>query len=352
MATLKDIAIKTGLSVPTISRILNPRNGHIPAKPETINKVRQVAKSLNYTPNAQARSLATNRTGNIALICDTLRDTPEENAFWSRVMSGILRECKKINTGCFVGLENYSNFANFEIPIGIREQKVDGFIITHPLGKTDAKVLNKFLEYGVPFVVISSASTDPRIWSVCCDPTLGYQQACNHLISLGHTKIGYSVYPQWEASENRQKMMPAPLHTNNPDVQFIPVEIDISTYTHKEIGESMASDIINGRLDITAIVTGDIISLHLLNHLTQCGYKVPDDISIIGMDDIYMCQLVKPKLSSLRSPLEEMGAAAVNLLVENIKISSEQENKPCARHLTLPKMFVQRQSTGPAKQKY
>ena len=349
MATLKDIARKTGLSVPTISRILNPRNGHIPAKPETINRVRQVAKSLSYTPNAQARSLATNRTGNIALLCDTLRDTPEENAFWSRVMSGILRECKTIDMGCFVGLENYSNFADFEIPIGIREQKVDGFIITHPLGKTDAKVLNKFLEHGVPFVVISSVSTDPRIWSVCCDPTLGYQQACHHLIQLGHEKIGYCVYPQWEAQENRQKMMPAPIDAG-ANVEFTPIEIDTSTYTHREIGENIAKELISGKLDITAIVTGDIIAMHLLNRLTECGVRVPDDMSIIGMDDIYMCRLIKPKLSSLRSPLEEMGAAAVNLLLENIKISANQSSA-CARHLTLPKIFVPRESTGQAKNK-
>jgi LacI family transcriptional regulator len=348
MATLKDIAKKTGLSVPTVSRILNPRNGHIPAKQDTINKVRQIAKSLHYTPNAQARSLATNRTGNIALLCDTLRDRPEENAFWSRVMSGILRECKQNGVGCFMGLENYSNFADFEIPIGIREQKVDGFIITHPLGKTDAKVLDKFLEYGLPFVVISSVSSDPRIWSVCCDPTLGYQQACGHLIELGHKKIGYSVYPQWEAREDRQRMMPAPLNIADGKLEFMPIEIDISTYSHKEIGEKIAADFIEGKLDITALVTGDIIAMHMLNHLTESGLKVPNDISIIGLDDIYMCQLVKPKLSSLRSPLEEMGSAAVNLLLENIRISSTNPT-PCARHLTLPKVFVARESTGQAK---
>ncbi len=349
MATLKDIAKKTGLSVPTVSRILNPHNGHIPAKQDTINKVRQIAKSLNYTPNAQARSLATNRTGNIALLCDTLRDTPEENAFWSRVMSGILRECKQNAVGCFMGLENYSNFADFQIPIGIREQKVDGFIITHPLGKTDAKVLDKFLEYGLPFVVISSVSSDPRIWSVCCDPTLGYQQACRHLIELGHKKIGYCVYPQWEAREDRQRMMPAPiLNITESKPEFVPVEIDTSTYTHKEIGQRIANDFIQGQLDITALVTGDIIAMHILNHLSEHGVKVPDDISLIGMDDIYMCQLVKPKLSSLRSPLEEMGSAAVNLLLENIKISSSGTT-PCARHLTLPKVFVARDSTGPAR---
>jgi DNA-binding LacI/PurR family transcriptional regulator len=347
MATLKDIAKKTGLSVPTVSRILNPRNGHIPAKQETINKVRQVAKSLHYTPNAQARSLATNRTDNIALICDTLRDTPEENAFWSRVMSGILRESKNKHIGCFVGLENYSDLSGFEIPIGIRERKVDGFIITHPLGNTDAKVLEKFLEYGLPFVVISSVSTNPQIWSVCCDPTLGYQQACRHLAQLGHQKIGYSTYPQWEAMEDRQKMMPAPIAIENGRLEFVPIEIDTSKFTHKQIAEKIADDLTCGKLDVTAIVTGDVISMHLINFLSERGIRIPEDISLIGMDDIYMCQFTKPKLSSLRSPLEEMGAAAVDLLLENIRISSSMP-QASARHLTLPKMFIERDSTAPA----
>ncbi|MFI4910887.1 MAG: LacI family DNA-binding transcriptional regulator [Sedimentisphaeraceae bacterium JB056] len=346
MATLKDIAVKTGLSVPTVSRILNPRNGHIPAKQETIQKVKQVAKNLNYTPNAQARSLATSRTDNIALICDTLRDTPEENVFWSRVTSGILRESKNKNIGCFVGLENYSDISEFEIPIGIRERKVDGFIITHPLGNTDAKVLEKFLEYGLPFVVISSVSTNPQIWSVCCDPTLGYQQACRHLSLLGHKKIGYSIYPQWEAMEDRQKMMPAPINTGNIKLDFVPIEIDTSRFTHKQIAKTIAEDIISGKLNVSAIVTGDIISMHLIDFLAEKDIQIPRDISLIGMDDIYMCQFTKPKLSSLRSPLEEMGAAAVDLLLENIRISSESPT-PCARHLTLPKVFVERDSTAP-----
>lgn len=348
MATLKDIAEKTGLSVPTVSRILNPRNGHIPAKQETINKVKQIAKSINYTPNAQARSLATNKTGNIALICDTLRDNPEENAFWSRVMSGILRGSKSKKIGCFVGLENYSDFTNFEIPIGIRERKVDGFIITHPLGNTDAKVLEKFIEYGLPFVVISSVSSDPRIWSVGCDPTLGYQQACKHLFELGHKKIGYSTYPQWKAMEDRHRMMPAPIPIGNGEIEFVPIEIDTSQFSHKEIAEKMSDDLISGKLDVTAIVTGDIIAMHLTNFLSEKNVDIPKDLSLIGMDDIYMCQFTKPKLSSLRSPLEEMGMAAVDLLLENIRITESSPNT-CARHLTLPKIFIDRDSTYSVK---
>jgi DNA-binding LacI/PurR family transcriptional regulator len=340
----------TSLSVPTVSRILNPRNGHIPAKQKTIQRVKQAARSLNYTPNAQARSLATNRTDNIALLCDTLRDTPEENAFWSRVTSGILRESKNKRIGCFVGLENYSDLSSFEIPIDIRERKVDGFIITHPLGNTDAKVLEKFLEYGLPFVVISSVSTNPQIWSVCCDPTLGYQQACRHLSQLGHKKIGYSTYPQWEAMEDRQKMMPAPISIDNGQLEFIPIEIDTSKFSHKQIAEKIADDIVSGKLDATVIVTGDVISMHLINFLSDKGINIPQDISLIGMDDIYTCQFTKPKLSSLRSPLEEMGAAAVDLLLENIRISSTTPT-PCARHLTLPKVFIERASTGPANLK-
>jgi LacI family transcriptional regulator, galactose operon repressor len=350
MATLKDIAIKANLSVPTVSRILSPRGGHYPFKPETIARVHQIAKHLNYIPNAAAQSLATNKTGNIALVLDTHRNTPEESTFWSPVMSGILRQCRESSISCIVSIEDYYNIDNFEMPMGIRQQKVDGFIITHPLGNTDEKVLGKFIKFGLPFVVLSWYSADPQIWSVCCEPSAGYHQACRHLAEFGHRKIGYCVYPVWHAPDTSEKIAPQPINLPGYDINFTPILTDTTKYSHREMGQLIAEDIINGKLDITALVVGDIIAIQIIETLAENNIKVPEDISIIGTEDTFFSQLSKPKLTCLRSPLEEMGTSAVTLLTENIN-GHKSDKKLTARHLTLPKLFVARDSTGPVSEK-
>ncbi|AQQ70521.1 Glucose-resistance amylase regulator [Limihaloglobus sulfuriphilus] len=348
MPTLNDIARKAGVSAPTVSRILSPKDGVIPAKMSTIQKVRKIAESLNYSPNAAARSLAIRRTDNIGVVLDTLRNTPGESPVWSQILAGVLNEVRLQHLNCMMTVENYSASNKFRLPEAVRQKNVDGLIITHPLGTTDSNVLQEFIDNGVPFVVLSAASSDPRVWSVCCDPNPGYMDAFTYLCELGHRKVGYCVYPQWNAAENREKMFPSKNIFKNYNMEFVPVEVDLAKNSHIQEGQRLAEQIISGGLDITAIVMGDSISAELLNSLNEQGIKVPDDFSIIGLDDTYICQCTSPKLSSLASPLVEMGQIAVRLLQDAVK-AKQGGLTVSARNIILPKKFVIRKSTGPLK---
>jgi len=345
MSTLKDIAQKAGVSVPTVSRILSPKGSHISARPETIKRIRDAADELHYTPNAAARSLSTSRTQNIALLLDSARDNPEEDFYWAPVIRGIAKQCRRDMTGCFVSLEKYREADRFDIPLSIREKKVDGFIATHPIGMNNVEFIDKLILTRTPFVIVSFFSSDSRVWSVSCDPAIGYRDACRHLAELGHKKIGYMIYPEWKAAEDR--VLWSPERVSGENLVFSPVIIDLSQYNHAKIAERIAKSIFSGALDITALIIGDIIGIHLIDQLAKKGIRVPKDFSIVGFDDSYACTLSTPKLTSIQCPLEEMGVAAVSMLSERIK-AHQNEYPIAARHLSLPKGFVVRDSTGPA----
>ncbi len=344
MATLKDIAKKAGVSAPTASRILSPRSSHISAKPETIKRVREIAKELNYVPNAAARSLSTSRTQNIALLLDSARDNPEEDFYWAPIIRGIASQCGLEEFGCLFSVIDYQQADRFEIPISIREKRVDGFIATHPIGMNNIEFINKLLQTQTPFVIVSFSSSNPKVWSVSCDPALGYRDACHHLAGLGHRKVGYMIYPEWSAVEDRLLLSPERLAPEG--MEFTPVIVDPTEHRHVEIAESIADKIACGALDVTTLIIGDIIGIHLISKLAERGIRVPEDFSIVGSDNSYACSLSNPRLTSIDCPLEEMGEAAVSMLSERIK--AHRNNQPLvARHLSIPKSFTLGNSTGP-----
>ena len=345
MSTLKDVAQKAGVSVPTVSRVLNPKGSHISARPETIQRIRDAADELNYTPNAAARSLITSCTRNIALLLDSARDNPKEDFYWAPIIRGITKQCTQDQLGCLFSVEHYHEGGHFDIPICIREKKIDGFIATHPVGMRNTEFIDNLLRTQMPFVVLSFCSSDPRVWSVFCDPASGYREACRHLAELGHKRVGYMVDAEWKVAEYRLPWSPE--QVTPEDLIFSPVTIDLSEHHHTEIAEKIAHEIASGELDITAIIMGDIIGIDLISRLAEKGIRVPEDFSIIGFDDSYACTLSRPRLTSIHSPLEEMGAAAVSMLSERIKV--QNSGQPiAARHLSIPKSFTLGDSTGPA----
>jgi len=344
MSTLKDVARQAGVSVPTASRVLNPRNPHVSGRPETIRRIREAAEELDYTPNAAARSLSTSRTQNIALLLDSARDNPEEDFYWAPIIRGIASQCGREEFGCLFSVIDYQQADRFEIPISIREKRVDGFIATHPIGMNNIEFIDKLLQIQTPFVIVSFSSSNPKVWSVSCDPALGYRDACHHLAGLGHRKVGYMIYPEWSAVEDRLLLSPERIAPEG--MEFTPVVVDPTQHRHVEIAEMIAEKIATGELDVTALIIGDVIGIHLISRLAERGIRVPEDFSIVGSDDSYACSLSNPRLTSIHCPLEEMGVAAVSMLSERIK--AHRNNQPLvARHLSIPKGFTLGSSTGP-----
>ncbi|MBE0535441.1 MAG: LacI family DNA-binding transcriptional regulator [Phycisphaerae bacterium] len=346
MATLQDIAKQAGVSIPTVSRILNPKNGPRVASAKTELLVRQIARKLNYFPNASARALSTQRTQNIGLMWDKRMDSPEETIFWSPVLRGLMAGCKRAGYDCMVSVEDYHTPKGFELPRGFRERSVDGVVVTYPLGDAAKQVQNKLIESGIPFVVIWASFVDPSVWSVDVDSNPGIRQALLHLYEFGHRKIGYCVYPHWHlgeyhASEQLEKQVRQEFGIN-----LTPLVVDLTRNTHQEEGQNLADKLASGELDITAMIMGDLISIEAIKRLSEKNIRVPDDFSVIGLAGTKVCEYCTPTLSTLVSPLVEVGEKAASLLVDDIK-AGLLGVKLEPRHVTLSQGFIARESTGP-----
>jgi len=347
LATLQDIAKQAGVSVPTVSRILNPHNhGPKAASVKTEVLVRQIAKKLNYSPNGSARALSTQRTRNVGIMWDRRMDSPEEAIFWSPVLRGIMAGCKKAGYECMVSVEDYRTPKGFEMPRGFRERSVDGVIVTYPLGDTAKAVQMKLIESEIPFVVIWASFVDPKVWSVDIDFSPGFRQALLHLYEYGHRKIGYCVYPHWQVGEYRASDDLERQVRQDFGIDLTPLPVDLTRNTHRQKGRSLAKDIVSGKLDITAMIMGDLICIEMMRELTKSNFNVPEDLSVIGLAGTQVCEYCTPRLTTLVSPLVEIGEKAASLLVDDIKAEFlGVKLKP--RHVTLSQRFVVHESTGP-----
>ncbi len=346
MATLQDIAQRAGVSVPTVSRILNSYNNDRSASKATEDRVRQIASELNYAPNAAARALSTRRTHNIGVMWDKRMDAPEETVFWSGVLQGVMAGCKEMGYECMVSVEDYRVGDTFELPRSFREKYADGVIVTYPLGDTKKIVQQELLSRKIPFVAIWTAAGDERIWSVDVDPNPGFQQAVMHLYSLGHREIGYCVYPQSQTGEYHASKELEKKTKREFGIDLIPLEVDLTRYSHLEYGQRLAKAIYEGEIPITAMIMGDVISVEAIRCLSDYGVKVPEQFSVVGLSDTFLCKFSHPRLTSIVQPLNQLGREAVTLLVEAMKAKSMGVNLT-PRHMSLPQGFIVRDSTGP-----
>ncbi len=350
MTTLRDIAKKVGVSVPTVSRILNENNKTRSASRETELMVKQIARELNYQPNGAARSLTTRRTHNIGVLWDKRMDSDEETVFWSRVQRGVIRGCKQAGYECMVSVEDYHLDGGFSLPRGFRERYVDGVIVTYPLDDTRNQVQQQLIDSGIPFVVIWSSTQDSQIWSVNVNPNPGFRQALLHLYELGHRKMGYCVYPDWQVGEYHSSRTLEQEINAEFSIELAPIPVDLTQNTHEAEGARIANEIVSGALDITAMIMGDVISVSAIHHLGEQGIEVPADFSVVGLSDSVVCRWTSPRLTSIVQPLEKLGEQAVSLLVDNIKAKGLGVNLN-PRHVNLPQEFVLRESTGPVSHK-
>ncbi len=348
-ATLSDVARRAGVSVSTVSRILNPLQKNSAASKQTEVKVREIAKDLDYSPNASARALSTKRTFNIGVMWDKRMDSPEESVFWSPVLRGVMSGCKKASYECMVSVEDYETKKGFQLPRGFRERYVDGLVVTYPLGDTNKQVQQKLIESGTPFVVIWASFADPRVWSVDVDPNPGFRQALLHLVENGHKRIAYCVYPHWQVGEYHASTELEREAHDDFGIDLVPLVVDLTKYSHKEEGQRLSSKILSGELDITAMIMGDLICIETINCLAGNGVEVPKDFSVVALADTQVCECLRPRLSSLVQPLFEVGERSVVLLADNIKAKTLGVNLT-PRQVALPMGFVVRESTGPVGQ--
>jgi len=332
--TSQDVANLAGVSRTTVSLVLNDVEGsNISSK--TRQKVRDAAKKLNYIPNATAQALATRRAKAIGLVMTRSPHHIASDTFLPQILSGLLDVVKKHNFRLLIDSveEEHQDRVYLELA---RAKHIDGMILLTP--RIDDSGLKKLEEVDVPSVLIGKLKNS-NLYSVDVDNRLAAKKATQYLIDLGHTQIACiaNAHPSYSAAPDRV------LGYNDAllDAGITP-DADLIQYADfdPQSGYKCMQSLLKSEKEFTAVfVASDNVAMGVKSALREAGLHIPDDISIIGFDDIPWAAYSDPPMTSIRLPAQEMATEACLLLLDLLKGS-----KPEERHLVMNSELVVRQS--------
>ncbi|MTI61719.1 MAG: LacI family transcriptional regulator [Firmicutes bacterium] len=324
MATLKDIAKGAGVTVTTVSRVLNNR-GYI--SDETRNKVYRVMKELNYQPNEIARSLARKKSNIIGLIIPTVA-----HSFFSEL--SFYLEYYAYNNGykvllCNSQLEQKKEKEYIDM---LRAHQVDGIIMASHTLEVD-----EYLSLNLPVVTVDRKVDE--IPNVSSDNYYGGSLATNLLIDKGCNKIAY-IGGSLKLNLLANKRYEAFINTaKGRNVDFLNVETDINGFKIEEY-EEMINNLFQKHPDIDGIfASSDLIAASIIKVCNRINKKVPDDVKIVGYDDVKVASLFVPQITTIRQPIEDMGKLVIELLAKLI------DEKDVINDNILPVKLIERETT-------
>lgn len=311
-AVMSDVARLAGVSHQTVSRVLN---NHPSVRQETRERVLRAVHQLNYRPNALARGLAARRSKVIGVVSfDTILYGP------AATLLGIERAARAAGYGInIVTLERLDRSGVAAAIDALSEQSVAGVVLIAPM--VSAAVAMHGLPTGVPAVLVEPGGGS-ELPSVSVDQVAGARLAVEHLLALGHETVVHITGPRdWLEARDRLEGWRLALETAG---RRVPPAItgDWSPRAGYEIGQSLAE-----RRDATAIFcANDHQALGLLRALHQRGVRVPDDVSVVGFDDIPEAEYFTPPLTTVRQDFDEVGRRCVAALLDLLDGSAEGAN--------------------------
>lgn len=327
--TIYDIAKRANVSPSTVSRALrdHPRIGA-----KTKQYIQELAREMGYIPSDVARSLTASRTWTIGMVMATTADP-----FMGRVVEGVEQVAVSAGFNVFISTSQNDRARELAAIETLHRRRVEGIIIiASHLIKRYWRHLD---DIRVPVVVIDEQDVSDRIHFVTVDDKLGTQLAVEHLIGLGHRRIGYvSVTNRPKSNKCRLQGYQAALKaaglSSDPDLIYNANDIDDHTERGKASLESLWA------AGATAVFCyNDVTAIGLLAACFQHSLVVPDHLSIIGFDDIEMAAYTTPPLTTIRQPRFKMGQQAMQLMLELLD-GQVPENRP------IPGELVVRQSTA------
>lgn len=324
---LEDIAKELGLSLMTVSRALNNKGN---VKKETYTKIIKLAKEIGYVPNILARNLATNKTYNIGLVISDI-----SNPFYAKITRVIQDIAYK--KGYNITLFNTNEDTNLEKEAlhSIIGQRCDGVLITST--EREQNYLADLNKYNLPVILINRRPKNNNISYVVCDNKKGGYLATTYLLGLGHRNIAHITGP--------------------PRITSVKDKIDGYIKAYKDYGLRANKDLIfmneismesaykntikilKHDIKITAIFSyTDWMSIGVLKALKENNIKIPDDISLVGYDNLEFSSYLKAPLTTIDLPITQMGKKSIEFLLE--KINNKELSNRIIRKVYEPKLII------------
>ncbi|HEX3051223.1 MAG TPA: LacI family DNA-binding transcriptional regulator [Aggregatilineaceae bacterium] len=308
-ATINDVARVSGVSNATVSRVLS---GYEFVRETTRNRVMEAVEHLGYVANLQARSLAGGRSRIIGLLVPNL-----DNSYVGTITQGIDRELAR--AGCDVILyTSHRHPANESLYVSaIANGLTEGLLLIAPLAPTT--YLDVLREQNFPYVLVDQADDTDNSNVVEATNWQGAYEATHYLNQLGHTRIAFITgsLAVRSAIDRLHGYKAALVNCNIPVREELIIEGDYQQQTGYEITRRLLQSA--KPLPTAILASNDLSAFGAMDAAREYGLRIPDDISIIGFDDIPQASFVYPKLTTVRQPLELMGQVAIKILLEQIE---------------------------------
>lgn len=304
--TIKDIARLANVSQSTVSKVLNDRPD---VGEETKKNVLRIIKHYKFVPNASGKALKRRFTDNIGVIFRR-EDNPLSNPFFSRVLEGIEAEVAYNDYNLVLHL--MPEHKRLELPKMVQERQVDGIVL---VGTQNVDFVRRLQNANVPIIIV-----DPRTFITDCPQVLidnenGAFLATQHLIENGHRRIGF-ISGDLSRPSFTQRLAGYKKALKYYD---IPVQDELISTGGFEAGYKLTKALLSLPERPTAIFSAnDINAIYGYKAINEFNLKIPDDISIVGFDDIDLARMAIPPLTTIRVYKEELGSVAVRNLREII----------------------------------
>jgi DNA-binding LacI/PurR family transcriptional regulator len=300
---IREVAKKAGVSTATVSRVVN---GTVPVGALTERLVRNAIKSLGYYPNTHARTLGSGRSHMYGLIISDIANPffPDIAKYFERIAVEHGQELLIANT----------DYQPQRMQVCVRrmlERKVDGVAIM--TSEMDPKLVQLLNKRGVPIVFLDTGRVGPNISNIFINYVSGIEQAIEHLVSLEHKRIAFVSGPPTLASA-KIRSDAFVLSLKRKGLRFNADYMQMGNH-RIDGGEDAMAQLLRLRLPPTAVMaSNDLTAIGMMRAIHAAGLRVPEDISVMGFDDIEISSFLQPPLSTIRVPRAEIAVSAFNAL--------------------------------------
>lgn len=335
--TIKDIAQMCNVSTQTVSRVINQRPD---VSLETRVRVEKAIAEMGYRPSALARSLVQRHSYTLGVITAGLRYMGV-----SLTLNGIVEECEHSGYALFVKELPRFDTPNI-VPVieALMAHQVEGLIFAAPELNDNVQTAQSQLPASCPPIIFLKCQPNPNYTTLSVDNYGGARAAVDYLLSIGRRRIGLITGPlEWLEARQRQQGWEAAL--THAGLAVSPQHWSQGNWSSAS-GEAAFAELIQKYPDLNAVfVSNDQMALGVLHYAHTHGLRVPDDIAVIGFDDLAEAAYFTPALSTITHPLRELGRLAVKTVLEQIEGT---DHNPPGRLITLQTTLVVRASTSAA----
>lgn len=329
VTTIKEIADATGVHPSTVSRALDPKKRHLVAE-DVAKRITAQAEALGYQPNRAAANLRLGRSDLIGVLLPDIA-----NPVFAPILGGITEVLSAEGYAPIVADAGNASSQQISFVERLLSQRVDGLILATV--SQDDELVGFCIQRGLPVILVNRSEARDRVSSVVSDDDLGMRLAVDHLVGLGHRRIAHVAGP---LSTSTGTLRRDGFERAMSQHGLRSVVCEASGYT-REAGAEAGSALLAGERDITAIVAAnDLLALGVLDALKRRGLQCPNDVSIVGHNDMPLMDVVSPPLTTVRIEHREMGRIAGRMLVDTIRSASTK-----IHHVVLRPELVVRQSS-------